>query len=133
MPGFTHGFGNIKSLASKIAVKKGAKLGPQAKHSKELILASGALVIVSCTENNNNSFVNAGRIFSKICVLAAENGLASSALGAAALDPATRERVKKYFKINGRPVFFIRLGKQKTPARHAPRYPLEYITSSAAN
>lgn len=129
MPGFTHGFGNIKSLASKFAVKKGAKLGPQAKHSKELILASGALIIVSCLDSSNDSFVNAGRAYSNICVLATKNGLATSALGASVLDPNTREKIKKHFKITARPIYILRLGKGIKAARHSPRYPAELVTS----
>lgn len=129
MPGFTHGFGNIKSLASKFAVKRGVKLGPQAKHSKELILASGALIVVSCLDSSKNSFVNAGRTYSSICVLATKNGLATSALGASVVDPNTRSKIKKHFKITARPIYILRLGTKSKIASHSPRYPAELVTS----
>lgn len=129
MPGFTHGFGNIKALASKLAVKHGAKLGPQADKSANLILKSGALVIVYCKNSRTESFIDAGRLYSRICVLARMHGLASSALGAAVLDPSTREVVKKHFGIKHRPVYILRLGKATKPARHSPRWPLEKVLS----
>lgn len=133
MPGFTHGFGGLKALLSKPAVRFGAKLGPQSKHSAELIKNSGALVIAGCQDNQKTTFVNAGRLYSHICVLAQNAGLASSALGAAVLDAETRKQAKKHFKISERPVYVLRLGRPMNKARHSPRWPLEKVLSSTVS
>lgn len=127
MPGFTHGFGSLKSLVSKAAVKHAKKQGPQAKHSAELIQQSGALVIVRCRDNSHQTFVNTGRLYARMCVHATKAGLASSALGAAVLDGDSREKVKKHFKITDRPIFILRLGKATAPAAHSPRWPIEKL------
>lgn len=127
MPGFTHGFGNIQSLVSKAAIKHAPSQGPGPRKSAELIRHSGALVIVCCKQDSNEAFLNAGRQYASICVEAEKIGLASSALGAAALDPVTREALKKHFKFSERPVFILRLGKATRPAGHAPRWPLEKV------
>lgn len=127
MPGFTHGFGNLKSLVSKTAVKHAKKQGPQAKHAGELIRSSGALVIVRCTNDSQATFINAGRMYARICILANQAGYATSALGAAVLDTNTRAEVKKRFKITDRPVYVLRIGKTTVKARHAPRWPLEKL------
>lgn len=131
MPGFTHGFGNLKSLLSKVAVKRGAKLGPQAEKSKKLIEESAALIIIRCTDDKKESFINAGRIYSQICVLAQNYQIASSALGASVLDPLTREKIKENFGIKDRPIYIIRLGKAKVSSRHSPRWPLELILNQS--
>lgn len=133
MPGFTHGFGELKSLLSKVAIRRGAKLGPQAEKSKKLIDRSGTLIIVRCINNHKESFINAGRIYSRICVLANTYNIASSALGASILDPHTRDNIKEHFKIDDRPIYILRLGKAKTNARHSPRWPIELILSQSVS
>lgn len=127
MPGFTHGFGNVKSAISKFAIKHVSKTGPQSDHSALLIKNSGALIIVRCQNNSKTAFINAGRQYSRICVFATEQGLSTSALGASVLDPTTRRAVKEHFEINDRPIYIIRLGKTERKARHSPRWPVEKI------
>lgn len=129
MPGFTHGFGSIQSLVSKAAVKHAPTGGPQAKKSRALIVHSGALVIVRCKDDKKESFVNAGRLYSQICVLANDSGIASSALGAAVLDSTSRETIKKHFGIEDRPIYILRLGKAAKASRHSPRWPTEKLMS----
>jgi nitroreductase len=129
MPGFTHGFGAFKSLLSKAAVRYAPQQGPQAQKSAHLINESGALVIVGLTSEDRESFVNAGRLYSRICILATSSGLASSALGAAVIDPDTRESVKSHFGLKERPVYILRLGKTDAKAPHSPRWPLEKVLS----
>ncbi len=127
MPGFTHSFGTLKSLVSKTAVRYMPKHGPQAHKSADLIINSGALIIVSCTNNQRDSFINAGMLYSRICIQATSLGVSTSALGASVIDSDTREEVKKYFKIKSRPVYILRLGMTETTAKHSPRWPLEKI------
>lgn len=129
MPGFTHGFGNIKSLISSIAVRHAPKHGPEAEKSARLIRDSGALVVVSCNLENPESFINAGRVFSRICVMAYESGLAASALGASVLDPHSRKNVKEKLGIKGRPLYLLRLGKPTIESPHSPRWPINKIFS----
>lgn len=127
MPGFTHGFGNIQSLVSKVAVKHAPSGGPQGKKSRNLIVNSGALVIVCCKKDDQESFIHAGQIYTQICVLANADGIATSALGAAVLDPVTRKVVKEKFDIKDRPIYILRLGKPLRASRHSPRWPLEKL------
>lgn len=129
MPGFTHGFGDIKSLISRIAVRHAPKHGPEAEKSAKLIHDSGALIIVSCDIENPESFVNAGRIFSRVCTLAYNSGLAASALGASVLDPNSRESIKKRFDIKGRPLYLLRVGVPTVKSPHSPRWPIDKIFS----
>lgn len=129
MPGFTHGFGDTQSLVSKMAVRYIPKHGPGAKKSEKLIQHSGALIIVCCSNEQTESFINAGRLYSQLCVMANSSGLATSALGASVLDSNTRELMKQHFNIQDRPIYIIRLGKAFSKAEHSPRWPLEKIIS----
>ncbi len=127
MPGFTHGFNNAQSLISKAAVKHIPNHGPQADKSSSLINTSGALIIVECLSDSHESFINSGRMYSHICTVANEEGFATSALGAAVLDPKTRKLVSERFDIKNRPVYILRIGKATLPASHSPRWPLSKI------
>lgn len=127
MPGFTHGFGGAQSLFSKFAVRHLPAQGPQAEHSKDLILESAALVIVSCADNKREHFLNAGRIYSQICILSQLHGIASSAMGASVLDPDSKRLICERFNIKDRPVYLLRLGEATKPAPHGPRLPVQKI------
>lgn len=129
MPGFTHGFGTIKSLLSKPAIKRGAKLGPQSEKSAKLIRDSAALVIVRCKEDSINSFLHAGMKYSEICTKSTLYGYASSALGASVLDPTTSKRIKIKYEFDDRPIYILRLGEQTEAVKKAPRWPLEKVTT----
>lgn len=130
MPGFTHGFGGVKAYISQAAVRYLPQHGPQAKKSGELIRKSGGLIIARCANNQKESFVNVGRLYARVCVLANKHGFATSALGAAVLDPDTRAIISQHFNIQDRPVYILRLGKATVQSRHSPRWPLEKILSS---
>lgn len=127
MPGFTHGFGSAKSMISKFAIKHAPNQGPQAQKSADLIRSSGALLIVRISDERKQSFINAGRLYSSICVKANEKGISTSALGASVISPTTRDNVKKHFNIVDRPVYIIRLGISNNKAPHSPRWPLEKV------
>jgi hypothetical protein len=129
MPGFTHGFGTLKSLLSKPAIKRGAKLGPQSEKSAKLIRDSAALIIVRSNENTIKSFLHAGMKYSEVCTKSTVHGYASSALGASVLDPTTSKRIKEKYEFDDRPIYILRLGKQTKFAKNAPRWPLEKVTS----
>lgn len=133
MPGFTHGFGTVKSLLSKVAVRHAKGQGPQVAKSGRLIRSSGALVIVRCTDDSKESFINAGRLYARICIHAAETGLATSALGASVIDPNTREGVKDHFDLHDRPIYILRIGHPTVRARHSPRWPIEKILTRQAS
>ena len=47
MPGFTHGINLTLSIIAKYAVRYASKHGPQAEKSKDLIIKSGAIIIMS--------------------------------------------------------------------------------------
>jgi len=132
MPGFTHGFGTVKSLISKAAIKHAPTQGPEAAKSAELIRKSGALIVVGCEDNSAQSFINAGRMFTRIFVLTYMAGLAASALGAAVLDSSTRKEVKKHFRISYRPLYVIRIGDPTKSSLHSPRWPLERVLKKTA-
>jgi hypothetical protein len=129
MPGFTHGFGNVVSLLSKQAIKKGLSPGKQVKKAMSLIDKSGALIIIRGTEDTKEAFINAGRYYARTCIAATEAGFASSVLAASTIDPTTREAVKQHFKLTDRPIIVLRIGTATVPGRHGPRWTLESVTT----
>jgi hypothetical protein len=127
MPGFTHGVGLVPSLFAKYAMRLSPKMGPPAAHSRELIESTPALVVVGYTSDTRNSHANIGRTFAKVAVRAQKAGLATSALGAAVIDPSTRGRAVDELGLEHRPTIIIRIGEATVVPRHTPRLPLEQI------
>ena len=127
MPGFTHGVPTIPSFVAKIVIRNSARMGPPPSRSKELMINSGALLIVGYQKAERTNFIDLGRAYSRICINAQLLGLATSALGAAVIDAESRERVVKEFGLNYRPAFIIRVGKPTETAAHSPRWPLSKL------
>lgn len=127
MPGFVQGIPTPPSLLAKHIVKRLNISKDQAKKDAGRVQGSAALIIPVAREETPEALLNGGRLYAQICVLAQREGIASSGIGAAAVDPVSREEIVKKYKLRGRPIAIIRLGNAKKPARHTPRWPLSQV------
>ena len=130
MPGFTHGVAGFPSLFAKIAINASAKLGPPAGHSADLIRNSSALIIVGYSDEELANYIDVGREYSRVSLLAQRHSVSSSALGAAVIDPTSRKDVVAHFGLDYRPVVILRVGRTKINAPHTPRWSLASLTQS---
>lgn len=127
MPGFTQGIPTPPSLLAKHVIKRLNISKDQAKKDIRRVQQSPNLLILSVSEETPQALLNGGRLYAQICILAQREGIASSGIGAAAIDPVSRKEIVKKYKLRGRPIAIIRLGKAKKPARHTPRWPLSQV------
>jgi hypothetical protein len=128
MPGFAQGIPTPPSMLAKHIIKRVNISKDQAKKDSKRILESRGLIILALSENSQKALIDAGRMYASVCVLAQKNGLASAGVGTAVIDATSCIEIQKHFRLKGKPVAIIRIGKAKKPARHTPRLPLELVT-----
>lgn len=127
MPGFVQGIPTPPSMIARHIIKRLNISKDQAKKDSNRVINSANLVIIMIKGQNEESFVDAGRVYAQICILAQNKGVASSGIGAAVINPETKQAIKTYFKLEYEPVAIIRLGKTSKQARHTPRWSLHQV------
>lgn len=127
MPGYVQGIPTPISMIAKHVIKRFNVSKDQAKKDSRRILNTPCLIIVGVKTHNKHSLVNAGRFFSSICVLAQKEGIDTTGLGAAIIDPVTTSNVIQEYSLPGKPIAIIRLGYANKKAKLSPRWPLKAI------
>lgn len=130
MPAFVQGMPLPPSLVAKHVIKNIDISKSQAKNDAARVKNSAALIILSSKQQNMDNFFDLGREYARICIIAEQNGLATSGVGAAAIDGESKVRIKEFFGIPGTPSALIRIGKPTKEVHHAPRLPLEMVTAN---
>ena len=127
MPAFAQGMPTPPSLIARHIIKNIDISGSQAKIDGDRVINSADIVLILIKEPSNQAFVNAGRLYDQICVLAQQHGIASSGVGAAVIDLGTKAAICEHFKLDQQPLALIRLGMPIKSARHTPRWPLSKV------
>jgi hypothetical protein len=127
MPGFVQDIPTPPSLLAKHVIKNIDISKSQAKKDSGRILHSDNLIIIVVKNSTDTALLNAGRLYAQICVLAQKNGIATSGLGTAIIDPESNKEIVKQYKLLGKPVAIMRIGKAQKTARQTPRWPLQKI------
>lgn len=131
MPGFAQGMPTPPSLIAKHIIKHIDISKSQAKTDAERVRHSAAIALIQIDKPDEEAFLNAGRQYARICILAQKKGLATSGIGAAVIDVKTKQAITERFKLTREPVALIRIGHATKPARHTPRWPLEKVIAPA--
>lgn len=127
MPGFVQGIPTPPSLVAKHVIKHINVSKGQGKKDADRIANAPALILVLVKHSNAAAYLDAGRLYASICIRAQQQGLATSGVGAAAIDPATRQAIVEHFQLPYLPLAVIRIGHTQRAARHTPRWPLEAV------
>lgn len=127
MPGYTQGIPTPPSLLAKHVIKRLDMSKDQAKKDIKRVQQSGNLLMPVVSNEGEEALLNGGRLYAQICILAQQAGIATTGIGAAIIDPITRDEIAKKYKLDGRPIAIVRLGKAKKTARHTPRWPLGQV------
>lgn len=129
MPGFAQGMPTPPSMVARQVVKRIDISKTQAKKDSKRVLESSSINILMAHNTRPTAFLNVGRLYARNCVLAQQQGVASSGVGAAAIDPTAKKLVKDTLGLKHLPTAMIRLGYASKPARHTPRWPASRVTS----
>lgn len=128
MPGFVQGIPTPPSIFAKHIIKHMNISKDQARKDSSRVLHSGSLVVITIDNPSEAALMNGGRLYAQICVLAQQHNISTAGVGAAIIDPDTTQKMIKKFKLPGKPVAIIRLGKTDKRAKHTPRWPLSSVT-----
>lgn len=128
MPGFVQGIPTPPSLLARHIVKRLDVSKDQAKKDSSRVLNSGNLIIVTIQNPNEAGLMDGGRVYAQICVLAQQQNIATTGIGAAIIDPKTTTAMIKRFSLPGKPIAIIRLGRTSKKAKHTPRWPVAKLT-----
>ena len=123
MPGYSQGMPLPPSLIASKVLKNVDVSKTQAKTDSNRVRRSSNILLILSKDREKESMLNAGRLYAHICILAKKHGLDTSGVGAAAIDPKTREDIKKHYELDSAPVTAMRIGKANKVARHTPRWP----------
>ena len=129
MPGFVQEIPTPPSMLAKHIIKRINVSKDQSKKDTKRIIASANLIFVNIKNESLQALIDGGRIYARICVLAQQQQLATSGLGTAIIDPQSRTEIIKRFKLDGKPIAIIRIGKAAKQARHTPRWTLPHVQS----
>lgn len=127
MPGFTQGMPLPPSLIAKHVIQNFNIGKGQAKTDSKRIMSSAGLLLISVKQRDAKSLTNAGRMYAFIGIHATLNGLATSGVGAAVINPSTRDEIASNFNLNYSPLALMRIGYKTKEARHTPRWPAEEV------
>jgi nitroreductase len=128
MPGFTLDMPAAFSIIAPKLVKKVNLSKLTAKKDLNLLLKhTPALGVISVTENNKINWLETGRIFEKLWLLATQQDLACSVWAAAVQLRDYSEQIRKLLKITTYPAVLFRIGYPKKTPGHSPRFPLKDI------
>jgi hypothetical protein len=129
MPGFVQEIPTPPSMLAKHIIKNLNISKDQAKKDSNRMLATPCAILITVTNASSEALLNAGSLYARVCVLAAQHNIDTSGLGSAVVDPETKEAIVKTFKLPGQPMAIIRVGKATKAARHTPRWPLSSVIS----
>lgn len=127
MPGFSQGIPTPPSMIAPVMIRRVNIGKKQAKIDSGRVGASGALAIICVQDPSPLAMFDAGRLYSRTCIVAGQHGVATSGVLAAVVAPATRARLVSELKLTGTPVALVRLGFSQDEPRSTPRWPMEAI------
>jgi hypothetical protein len=122
MPGFTLGIPAIISIIASWLIRR-VNLSRKTKRKDELLLKkyTPAFMIISSTSDEKENWINAGRLFERIWLIAHQDGLACAPLAAGVQVGNYYQQLQKIIGISHRPLVFSRLGYASKSSGHSPR------------
>jgi hypothetical protein len=130
MPAFAQGMPTPPSLIAKRIIRIFDVSKTQAKKDAQRVVDSGGIILINLDRTTNEAFFNLGRQYAKICILAQQNGLATSGVGAAVIETSTKAEIKDYFGLKSIPSAIIRIGIPTKKVKHTPRLTVEMVTKN---
>jgi hypothetical protein len=127
MPGFVQGIPTPVSLFARHVIKRLDVSKDQAKKDSGRVLHSSSLAVITIHDTDRAALLDGGRAYARICILAQQQGVASTGVGAAIIDPGTTQTMTAKYQLPGKPIAIIRLGRTTKRARHTPRHSLSSL------
>jgi nitroreductase len=130
MPAGVQGLPGPVSLAAKFILSHAPIEKDQAKKDDRQVAHAPLLAIVSGVNDEPATWLEAGRVFERICLQATASGFDSAPLASIVEADETREALQKLLKTPNLPLALLRIGHATKSMPHAPRLKAEEVTSA---
>jgi hypothetical protein len=128
MPAFTQGMPGPVSLLAKTVISKNPKVAvSQAKLDSKRVGNSAAVAIIFVPQNGFANWLDAGRLYQKLCLVSLQNSIKTAGVSAAIVEEESINKIKQRFKLEAEPVALLRLGYKQGTVRSTPRLSVEDI------
>ncbi len=132
MPAYVQGIPGPVSLMAKTIIRKNPKVADgQAKKDAKSVLNSAAVTLITLPDQRPRNWLDAGRLYQKLCIEAQMMDISSAAYSAAVVDNKITSEIMSKLKIKNPPVVLLRLGYAKKMARPSPRRSLKDIITTS--
>ena len=132
MPAYVQGMPLPISFIAKFVIRSNSGVAEsQAKMDKKRVLNSSAICLILVSKQDLESWINAGRVYQRFCLLALQNGVKTAGTSAPIIDSQTSAEIINKFKLKNHPVAFIRMGYKNGHQKASPRLSKEQILISA--
>ncbi|MCC7289115.1 hypothetical protein IT414_01860 [bacterium] len=128
MPGYSQGMPGPPSLLAKLIIKNMNVGADQAKKDAERLMEAPLLAAIGVKEHSIANWINAGRIYERICLVVTQHNHNTSGVSAAAVVDKTNHELQDQLRLKSIPVAILRIGKANKPAKHTPRHTAEQVS-----
>lgn len=128
MPGYAQGIPGPVSLIGAWFVKN-VKIVPadQAKKDAKRVRLSSAIGLIYSNEQTPSAWIDAGRVYAAVCLVAEQAGIKTAGVSAAVVDESTNKQIQKKMGLQEQPVALLRFGYKKGRVRATPRRSVSQI------
>ena len=127
MPAKVQGVPGPVSLLTSLLVARAPIEKSQAKKDRRQLAAAPCLLAVCSTDDDETHWLEAGRVFERVSLLAVHFGLATSAYTSVVEYEPTREALQKLLGTSEHPMALLRIGYAGRQMPHSPRLPVDAV------
>lgn len=127
MPAGVQGIPGPVSLAAKFIVSKAPIEKDQAKKDASQLAAAPVLIAICAVDDDQRHWLEAGRIFERVCLDASAYKLSTSAYATTIESSKSREKLQKVLGTSEYPLALLRVGYAKKRMPLSPRLPVDKV------
>lgn len=122
MPGYTQGMPGPISLIAKFVIRRNKGVAKdQARKDGKRVAGSAAVGLICVDQESPEAWVEAGRLYQLICLLALRANIKTAAVSAAVILAATTQQIVETMHLHETPVALMRFGYKKGTVKSSPR------------
>lgn len=126
MPGFGVGIADVPSLLARPMILSPLFAGLQTKKNQQSLAHSNGFAVTT-SDDDTVSWLDVGRSFIKVCLLASKLNLSCAPMGQFIEHSETRTKLQSILNLPKPPQMFMRIGYPVNKVRHSPRRPVSDI------
>ncbi len=127
MPGFGLAVSGVRSLIENKLIRSGVLADAQGKKEHDVLIRSGAMVLVFSEGDTQPYWISAGRAYQHAALVATAHGLDTATMAATVEAADFHLDVERFCNASGRLQVVMRIGEAAKAARHSPRLNVEDV------